>query len=61
MLSGINLSRIESRQVSADRYRFFADLEASLLSEAALSGLSRAAVQCEYFEILGCYHTFGEL
>ena len=55
MLAGINLSRIESRPVSVDNYRFFADLRANILDETTVSALSAAAAQCAYFEILGCY------
>jgi len=57
MLAGINLSRLESRPVSADKYRFFADLQANIMDEATLGTLRQASVQCDYFEILGCYHT----
>lgn len=55
MLAGINLSRIESRPVSADRYRFFADLQANILSDSTMDALQQAATQCNYFELLGCY------
>lgn len=57
MLAGINLSRIESRPVSTDKYRFFADLQANIMDDATLDTLRQASVQCDYFEILGCYHT----
>lgn len=57
MLAGISLTRIDSRPVSQDSYRFFADLEANILSEKTLDALKQAAVQCDYFEILGCYPT----
>jgi chorismate mutase/prephenate dehydratase len=60
MLAGINLSRIESRPVSADKYRFFADLQANLLSGKTMDALSQAAMSCEYFEILGCSRTLRE-
>jgi chorismate mutase/prephenate dehydratase len=55
MLAGINLSRIESRPVSSDHYRFFADLEANVLQDETREALEQAAMQCDYFEILGCY------
>ncbi|MGL6227172.1 MAG: bifunctional chorismate mutase/prephenate dehydratase [Thermoguttaceae bacterium] len=55
MLAGLNLCRIESRPVLADRYRFFADLHANILDETAVDAFKRASVLCEYFEILGCY------
>ena len=55
MLAGINLSRIESRPVNNDKYRFFADLQANILNETTLNILKQASVQCDYFEILGCY------
>ncbi|MDR1438934.1 MAG: chorismate mutase [Clostridiales bacterium] len=60
MLAGINLSRIESRPVSADKYRFFADLQANLMSGTAMDALRQAAMSCEYFEILGCSRTLHE-
>ena len=56
MLAGINLSRIESRPVSAEKYRFFADLQANILSPATKDVILQAATNCEYFEILGCYN-----
>lgn len=55
MLAGINLTRIDSRPVAPDRYRFFADLEANILSGETLDALRQASAQCDYFEILGCY------
>lgn len=59
MLAGINLTRIESRPANG-KYRFFADLEANILSETTLEALRQASVQCDYFEILGCYPTTTE-
>lgn len=55
MVAGINLSRIESRPVSAEKYRFFADLKTNLLSPEALDVLGQAAMHCDIFEVLGCY------
>ncbi|MDR3120091.1 MAG: chorismate mutase [Clostridiales bacterium] len=60
MLAGINLSRIESRPVSADKYRFFADLQANVLSPATLDALRQASTNCDYFEVLGCSRTITE-
>ncbi|MDR2356711.1 MAG: chorismate mutase [Oscillospiraceae bacterium] len=60
MLAGINLSRIESRPVSADRYRFFTDLQSNIMSEATRDALTLASMHCDYFEILGCYGTTAE-
>ncbi|MDR3209299.1 MAG: chorismate mutase [Oscillospiraceae bacterium] len=54
-LAGLNLTRIESRPVSNDKYRFFADLEANLLDPKARDAIGQASMQSEYFEILGCY------
>ncbi|MDR1590341.1 MAG: chorismate mutase [Oscillospiraceae bacterium] len=54
MLTGINLSRIESRPVSADRYRFFADLQSNIMSGATRDALTLASMHCDYFEVLGC-------
>ena len=58
MLSGINLSRIESRPSAAGTYRFFADLQAN--ANAAGDALKLAASHCEYFEVLGCYCDIAE-
>ncbi|MGL4595442.1 MAG: bifunctional chorismate mutase/prephenate dehydratase [Thermoguttaceae bacterium] len=55
MLAGINLSRIESRPVSADKYRFFADLQGNILDEIVRDTCEQVSAQCEYLEILGCY------
>ena len=60
MLAGINLTRIESRPVTSDRYRFFVDLEANINSDTTQRALREASVMCEYFEILGCYATAEE-
>ena len=57
MVAGVNLSRIESRPVSAERYRFFADLRANLRDPETVDALRQAAMHCDYFEILGCYPT----
>jgi len=54
-LAGLNLSRIESRPVSVDKYRFFADIQANILAETTMASLQQAAAQCSYFEILGAY------
>lgn len=57
MLAGINLSRIESRPISPEKYRFFADLQANILSPTTLDALRQASAHCGYFEVLGCYGT----
>jgi chorismate mutase/prephenate dehydratase len=54
-LADVNLTRIESRPVSADKYRFFADLEANVSDPAARDAIAQASMQSDYFEILGCY------
>ena len=59
MMAGINLSRIESRPAGGEKYRFFADLQASVLDPKVTAALKQAAVNCDYFEILGCYKTSG--
>ena len=59
MQAGINLSRIESRPASGGNYRFFADLNANILDDKITAALKRASVNCDYFEILGCYSTMG--
>ena len=55
MLAGINLTRIESRPVTENTYRFFTDLQANVMDERVLEALRQASAQCDYFEILGCY------
>ncbi len=54
-VSGINLSRIESRPASAGKYRFFADLQANITQDSVKLALNQAAALSEYFEVLGCY------
>lgn len=58
MAAGVNLTRIESRPAGADKYRFFADLEANILTEQTENALGQAAALCEYFEVLGCYSQY---
>jgi chorismate mutase/prephenate dehydratase len=60
MLAGINLTRIESRPVSADSYRFFADLDANINAQTTRDAIGEASMHCEYFEVLGCYATSAE-
>jgi Prephenate dehydratase len=59
MLAGINMKRIESRPGAVpDNYRFFVDMEdANILDPNIIEALKQAAMQCEYFEVLGCYPT----
>ncbi|MDR3311137.1 MAG: chorismate mutase [Oscillospiraceae bacterium] len=54
-LAGINLTRIESRPAAQAKYRFFADLDASITDGLTREALAQAAAQSDYFEILGCY------
>jgi len=58
--SGINLTRIESRPVSTDNYRFFADLDANIFDQNARDAIAQASMLSEYFEILGCYRSSEE-
>lgn len=58
-LAGLNLTRIESRPVSADAYRFFAELEGNIGEATVRDALSQAAAQSEYFEVLGCFKAQG--
>ncbi len=60
MLAGINLSRIESRPASNERYRFFADLQANIMDADTRDALRLASTQCDYFEVLGCYGSSAE-
>lgn len=55
MAHGINLMRIESRPAAPGKYRFFAELEGSILDAETASALRHAAATCEYFEVIGCY------
>ena len=55
MADNLNLMRIESRPIAADRYRFFAEIQGNIQDERVLSALRQAAAGSEYFEVLGCY------
>lgn len=55
MAQGVNLLRIESRPATADKYRFFAELDACILDSDIISTLRQMASCCEYFEAIGCY------
>jgi chorismate mutase/prephenate dehydratase len=57
MAQNINLARIESRPSSSpDSYRFFAELEGSILDADIRTTLKQAAAASEYFEVIGCYN-----
>ena len=55
MAQGVNLLRIESRPGTADKYRFFAELNGCILDPDIISTLRHMASCCEYFEVIGCY------
>jgi chorismate mutase/prephenate dehydratase len=55
MAQGINLQRIESRPAALGQYRFFVELNGSILDPDVLSTLKQAAAASEYFEVIGCY------
>jgi chorismate mutase/prephenate dehydratase len=55
MASALNLMRIESRPAGPGKYRFFAELQGSVLDGRVISALRHVAATCEYFEVLGCY------
>lgn len=57
MASCINLTRIESRPVSADNYRFFAELSGNIMDPKVQETLRHVAGATEYLEVLGCYKT----
>ncbi|MDR2770739.1 MAG: chorismate mutase [Clostridiales Family XIII bacterium] len=59
MAGGMNLMQLESRPAGAGKYRFFAEVEGSILDEQVLSTLRHAASACEYFEVIGCYSLRG--
>jgi chorismate mutase/prephenate dehydratase len=60
MGGGLNLSRIESRPGSPDKYRFFAEVQGNILDENTVSVLRHVAAACEYFEVIGCYSNIGK-
>jgi chorismate mutase/prephenate dehydratase len=55
MAQGINLQRLESRPVSADSYRFFAELEGNIQNREVIASIRQASAASEYFEVIGCY------
>ncbi|MDR1515924.1 MAG: chorismate mutase [Synergistaceae bacterium] len=55
MAQGINLMRIESRPATPDKYRFFAEINGSILNPNVYATLRQASAACEYFEVIGCY------
>ncbi len=55
MSEGINLTRIESRPGTDERYCFFADLQGNIDDPAVASAIRQAASSCGYLEVLGCY------
>jgi chorismate mutase/prephenate dehydratase len=55
MAQGINLMRIESRPATPDKYRFFAEINGSIMNPDVCSTLRQASATCEYFEVIGCY------
>ncbi|MDR1067696.1 MAG: chorismate mutase [Clostridiales Family XIII bacterium] len=55
MAAGIDLARIESRPASAGSFRFFAEIEGTILDDVMLDTLRHAAAVTEYFEVIGCY------
>ncbi|MDR0916451.1 MAG: chorismate mutase [Oscillospiraceae bacterium] len=59
-LANLNLTRIESRPVSRDKYRFFVDLTGNIADANARDALRQAAAQSDYFEVLGCYRESEE-
>jgi len=54
-LSGVNMTRIESRPAGTGKYRFFVDLEGNINDSAFRLAIARASAQSDYFEVLGCY------
>jgi chorismate mutase/prephenate dehydratase len=55
MAQGVNLMRIESRPAAPDKYRFFVEVEGSIMDADIGSTLRHAAAACQYFEVIGCY------
>jgi chorismate mutase/prephenate dehydratase len=55
MAGGLNLLRIESRPGGAGQYRFFAEIQGSILNENTISALRYASGASEYLEVIGCY------
>jgi chorismate mutase/prephenate dehydratase len=55
MASGLNMMRIESRPAGPGQYRFFVEIQGSVMNEETIEALRHASVSCEYFEVIGCY------
>ena len=55
LADNLNLTRIESRPSTADKYRFFAEIQGNIGDARVLSALRQATAASEYFEVLGCY------
>lgn len=55
LAENLNLMRIESRPSTMGQYRFFAEIQGSILDEKVAFALRQAAAASEYFEVLGCY------
>ncbi len=57
---GLNMTRIESRPIEADRYRFFAEVAGNIMNDSVAATLRQAAGASEYFEVLGCYRVSAD-
>lgn len=55
MASELNMMRIESRPAGPGQYRFFVEIQGSVMDENTIEALRHASVSCEYFEVIGCY------
>jgi chorismate mutase/prephenate dehydratase len=55
MAQGVNLTRIESRPATPDKYRFFVEMRGCVLDTDVRDALRQAEAACEYFEVIGCY------
>ncbi|MDR0519233.1 MAG: chorismate mutase [Clostridiales Family XIII bacterium] len=55
--NGLNLTRIESRPLGGEQYRFFAELTGNILNPVVKDTLRHVAGVTEYMEVLGCYNT----
>jgi chorismate mutase/prephenate dehydratase len=55
MAAGLNLTRIESRPSSSERYRFFAEISGNITDPVISDTLRHVAGATEYLEVIGCY------
>lgn len=60
MAQGVNMTRIESRPATKNKFRFFAEIEGNILDPDIAATLRQAAASSDYFEVIGCYSLNGD-